>query len=50
MDCWDKRGILVAVDGMLEKQFVVQEAELVLKLGLLCFHAKVVARPNVSRV
>ncbi|PPS04426.1 hypothetical protein GOBAR_AA16244 [Gossypium barbadense] len=44
------RGILAVVDGMLEKRFVVQEAELVLKLGLLCSHPMVVARPNMSRV
>ncbi|XP_040960380.1 L-type lectin-domain containing receptor kinase V.9-like [Gossypium hirsutum] len=43
-------GILAVVDGMLEKQFVVQEAELVLKLGLLCSHPMVAARSSVSSV
>ncbi|KAH1084133.1 hypothetical protein J1N35_023894 [Gossypium stocksii] len=50
MDCWDKGDILAAIDGRLEKRFVVQEAELVLKLGLLCSHPMAVARPTMSSV
>ncbi|KAL4378708.1 hypothetical protein GQ457_02G039470 [Hibiscus cannabinus] len=49
-DCWDKGDILAAVDGRLEKKFVVQEAELVLKLGLLCSHPVAAARPSMSSV
>ncbi|KAA3472226.1 L-type lectin-domain containing receptor kinase IV.2-like [Gossypium australe] len=50
MDCWDKEQILAAIDGRLENRFVVQEAELVLKLGLLCSHPMAVARPTMSSV
>ncbi|KAK8689047.1 hypothetical protein V6N13_087778 [Hibiscus sabdariffa] len=48
--CWDNGDILAAVDGRLEKRFVVQEAELVLKLGLLCSHPVAAARPSMSGV
>ncbi|XVF71530.1 hypothetical protein PTKIN_Ptkin12aG0045400 [Pterospermum kingtungense] len=37
-DCWDAGDILKSVDRRLEKRYAVQEAELVLKLGLLCSH------------
>ncbi|KAB2059682.1 hypothetical protein ES319_A11G323200v1 [Gossypium barbadense] len=50
MDCWDKGDILAAINGRLEKRFVVQEAELVWKLGLLCSHPIAVARPTMSNV
>ncbi|KAG8479619.1 hypothetical protein CXB51_029332 [Gossypium anomalum] len=46
----DKGDILAAIDGRLEKRFVVQEAELVLKLGLLSLHPIAVARPTMSSV
>ncbi|KAK8712181.1 hypothetical protein V6N13_147428 [Hibiscus sabdariffa] len=49
-NCWDDGDILAAVDGRLEKRFVVQEAELVLKLGLLCSHPVAAARPSMSSV
>ncbi|KAK9016541.1 hypothetical protein V6N11_079037 [Hibiscus sabdariffa] len=50
VDCWDKGDILATVDGRLEKNFVVQEAELVLKLGLFCSHPVAAARPSMSSV
>ncbi|GMI65617.1 L-type lectin receptor kinase V.1 [Hibiscus trionum] len=44
MDCWDRGDIFAAVNGRLEKRFVVQEAEFVLKLGLLCSNPVAAAR------
>ncbi|XVF71529.1 hypothetical protein PTKIN_Ptkin12aG0045300 [Pterospermum kingtungense] len=49
-DCRDAGDILKSVDRRLEKRYVVQEAELVLKLGLLCSHPVAVARPSMSSV
>ncbi|KAK8272827.1 hypothetical protein V6Z11_D11G362000 [Gossypium hirsutum] len=49
-DCWDKGDILATIDKRLEKRFVGQQAELVLKLGLLCSHPVAAARPSMSSV
>ncbi|GMI65642.1 L-type lectin receptor kinase V.2 [Hibiscus trionum] len=45
-DCWDNGDIVAAIDGRLEKRFVLQEAE----LGLLCSHPVAAARPTMSSV
>ncbi|XP_028799890.1 L-type lectin-domain containing receptor kinase V.9-like [Neltuma alba] len=50
MDCWDKGNICEAVDSRLGDAYEVDEAELVLKLGLLCSHPIASARPAISRV
>ncbi|KAI7997691.1 L-type lectin-domain containing receptor kinase V.9 [Camellia lanceoleosa] len=39
-----------AIDQSLGTEYVVEEAELVLKLGLLCSHAMAAARPSMSIV
>ncbi|KAK8272847.1 hypothetical protein V6Z11_D11G363800 [Gossypium hirsutum] len=49
-DCWDKGDILATIDKSLEKRFVKQQAELVLKLGLLCSYPVAGARPSMSSV
>ncbi|KAG4177292.1 hypothetical protein ERO13_A11G300925v2 [Gossypium hirsutum] len=49
-DCWDKGDILATIDKRLEKRFVGQQAELVLKLGLLCSHPVAAGRPSMSSV
>ncbi|XVF18794.1 hypothetical protein REPUB_Repub11eG0054000 [Reevesia pubescens] len=49
-DCWDRGDILKTVDRRLETRFMEQEAELVLKLGLLCSHPVATARPSMSSV
>ncbi|KAL7169210.1 hypothetical protein ACSBR2_034283 [Camellia fascicularis] len=41
-------NILEAIDQSLGTEYVVEEAELVLKLGLLCSHAVAAARPSMS--
>ncbi|KAH1084136.1 hypothetical protein J1N35_023897 [Gossypium stocksii] len=41
---------LAVVDGRLGKRFVMQEVELVWKLGLLCSHPVVAAKPSMSSV
>jgi hypothetical protein len=38
-ECWRKGAILDASDPRLEGNYVVEEMELVLKLGLLCSHS-----------
>ncbi|KAL7169218.1 hypothetical protein ACSBR2_034290 [Camellia fascicularis] len=46
----ERGNILEAIDQCLGIEFVVEEAELVLKLGLLCSHAMASARPIMSDV
>ena len=48
--CWSKGEILQAVDPNLGTDYVAQEVELVLKLGLLCSHSEPVARPTMRQV
>jgi serine/threonine protein kinase len=48
--CWRKGDILDASDPRLEGNYVVEEMELVLKLGLFCSHSKPVARPIMKQV
>ncbi|KAL4610620.1 hypothetical protein ACB092_08G064200 [Castanea dentata] len=48
-ECWRKGSILDASDPRLEGNYVVEEIELVLKLGLLCSHSSPVARPRMSK-
>ncbi|XP_057460658.1 L-type lectin-domain containing receptor kinase IV.1-like [Actinidia eriantha] len=47
---WIKGEILLAVDRKLGCDFVVEEVELVLKLGLLCSHSEPMARPSMRQV
>ncbi|KAE8039111.1 hypothetical protein FH972_011553 [Carpinus fangiana] len=52
--CWRRGAILDASDPRLEgdyaSDYVVEEMELVLKLGLLCSHAIPSARPSMKQV
>ncbi|XP_059647101.1 L-type lectin-domain containing receptor kinase IV.1-like [Cornus florida] len=48
--CWSGGDILRAVDLNLGTNYVAEEVELVLKLGLLCSHSKAVARPTTRQV
>ena len=49
-ECWRKGAILDASDPRLEGNYVVEEMELVLKLGLLCSHSMPEARPSMRQV
>ncbi len=49
-ECWRKGAILDASDPRLEGNFVVEEMELVLKLGLLCSHSMPAMRPSMRQV
>ncbi|KAI8539749.1 hypothetical protein RHMOL_Rhmol09G0207000 [Rhododendron molle] len=49
-ECLERGNILEAVDTQLGPEYAVEEAELVLKLGLLCSHAIAAARPSMSTV
>ncbi|XP_027158013.1 L-type lectin-domain containing receptor kinase IV.1-like [Coffea eugenioides] len=48
--CWNRGEILEAVDPKLGADYVIEEAELVLKLGLLCSHSEPTARPSMRQV
>ncbi|KAM3739820.1 hypothetical protein ACB098_08G051100 [Castanea mollissima] len=48
--CWGKGAILDASDPRLEGNYVVEEMELVLKLGLFCSHLVPEARPSMRQV
>jgi serine/threonine protein kinase len=49
-ECWRKDVILDASDPRLEGNYVVEEMELVLKIGLFCSHAMPTARPSMRQV
>ncbi|KAM5559602.1 L-type lectin-domain containing receptor kinase IV.1-like [Rosa sericea] len=48
--CWNRSNILEARDQSLGTDFVAEEVELVLKLGLLCSHSEPAARPSMRQV
>ncbi|KAK3420741.1 hypothetical protein EUGRSUZ_J02660 [Eucalyptus grandis] len=48
--CWDIGAILEARDPKLGAEFVEEEMELVLKLGLMCSHAEPLMRPSIRQV
>lgn len=50
LECWKKGAILEAVDRKLGSDFLVEEMELILKLGLLCSHPMPAARPNMHQI
>ncbi|OAY72650.1 L-type lectin-domain containing receptor kinase IV.1 [Ananas comosus] len=47
---WRKGSILDTVDAGLEGEYVREEAEMVLKLGLICLHPHAAARPSMRLV
>ncbi|KEH22956.1 putative protein kinase RLK-Pelle-L-LEC family [Medicago truncatula] len=49
-ECWKRGDILEAKDVNLGTNFVSEEVELVLKLGLLCSHSEPLARPCMRQV
>lgn len=48
--CWNKSEIFQVVDRNLGTNYVPEEVELVLKLGLLCSNAVPLGRPSMQRV
>ncbi|XP_002534539.2 L-type lectin-domain containing receptor kinase IV.1 [Ricinus communis] len=48
--CWIRGEIVEAKDPNLGTDFIAEEVELVLKLGLLCSHAEPEARPSMRQV
>ncbi|XP_057505757.1 L-type lectin-domain containing receptor kinase V.9-like [Actinidia eriantha] len=49
-ECLERENIFEAIDQQLGAEYVVEEAELILKLGLLCSHTIAAARPSMSTV
>ncbi|CAJ2670400.1 unnamed protein product [Trifolium pratense] len=49
-ECWKRGEILETKDVNLGSDFVSDEVELVLKLGLLCSHSEPLARPSMRQV
>ncbi|KAM0938009.1 putative protein kinase RLK-Pelle-L-LEC family [Dioscorea sansibarensis] len=49
LDSWRNGDILCTSDDRLDKQYVVEEMELVLKLGLLCCHPVATSRPSMRQ-
>ncbi|KAJ1259118.1 hypothetical protein BS78_10G129000 [Paspalum vaginatum] len=47
---WRNGALMAAVDARLRGEYHIQEAELVLKLGLLCSHPFATARPSMGQV
>ncbi|XXG54524.1 hypothetical protein AAC387_Pa03g2380 [Persea americana] len=50
LQCWNRGEILTARDVRLGNEYVKEEIELVLKLGLLCSHPMPAARPSMRQV
>ncbi|XP_055962197.1 L-type lectin-domain containing receptor kinase SIT2-like [Mercurialis annua] len=50
VECWKKGVILEISDSKLNGKYMVEEMELVLKLGLLCTHTTPTARPTMRQV
>ncbi|KAJ8636679.1 hypothetical protein MRB53_010946 [Persea americana] len=50
LQCWNRGEILTARDVRLGNEYVKEEIELVLKLGLLCSHPMAAARPSMRQV
>ncbi|KAG1341829.1 L-type lectin-domain containing receptor kinase IV.1-like [Cocos nucifera] len=50
MKNWQRGTILDVVDWRLQGRYVVEEVEVVLKLGLLCSHQSPAARPSMREV
>ncbi|WCJ20475.1 Concanavalin A-like lectin protein kinase family protein [Euphorbia peplus] len=50
LDCWRKGALLEISDPRLEGKFLVEEMELVLKLGLLCTQSTPTYRPIMRQV
>ncbi|TYG78098.1 hypothetical protein ES288_D02G030000v1 [Gossypium darwinii] len=48
--CWSKGNIMEAKDPNLGSDYVAEEVELVLKLGLLCSHSEPEVRPTMRQV
>ncbi|KAM1648432.1 hypothetical protein FF1_009712 [Malus domestica] len=48
--CWKGNNILEAKDPKLGNDFVVEEVELVLKLGLLCYQSEPTVKPRMRQV
>ncbi|XP_050236294.1 L-type lectin-domain containing receptor kinase SIT2-like [Mercurialis annua] len=49
-ECWNRGEILRTIDPRLEDSYVVDEIELVLKLGLLCTQGRPINRPTMRQV
>ncbi|KAF3454657.1 hypothetical protein FNV43_RR05105 [Rhamnella rubrinervis] len=50
LECWKRGAILDASDQNLEGNYLAEEMELVLKLGLLCSHSIPAMRPDMRQV
>ncbi|XP_050235798.2 L-type lectin-domain containing receptor kinase I.8-like [Mercurialis annua] len=50
VECWRRGYIIETSDPNLRGKYMVEEMELVLKLGLLCTHTKPTARPTMRQV
>ncbi|CAM0954835.1 unnamed protein product [Alopecurus aequalis] len=50
LDHWNKGSLTEVVDARLQSDYNVEEASLVLKLGLLCAHPFTNVRPNIQSI
>ncbi|KAI3897731.1 hypothetical protein MKW92_043858 [Papaver armeniacum] len=50
LNCWRRSEILQTSDPNLGNEYVIEEMDLVLKLGLLCSHNDPKARPSMRQV
>ncbi|CAL1401994.1 unnamed protein product [Linum trigynum] len=50
VECWRRGEILKTCDPRLQGNYVMEEMEMVLKLGLICAHRSPAARPTMRKV
>ncbi|CAA7030948.1 unnamed protein product [Microthlaspi erraticum] len=49
-ECWKQASLLETIDSRMGREFIPEEAEMVLKLGLLCTNAMPESRPTMGQV
>ncbi|KFK41425.1 hypothetical protein AALP_AA2G129300 [Arabis alpina] len=50
LECWENGDIMQVLDQKIGHEYIEEQVELVLKLGLLCSHPVAAIRPNISNV
>ncbi|CAH2066501.1 unnamed protein product, partial [Thlaspi arvense] len=50
LECWEKGDIMQVLDHKIGQEYIEEQVELVLKLGLLCSHSVAAMRPSMSSV
>ncbi|ESQ28210.1 hypothetical protein EUTSA_v10019670mg [Eutrema salsugineum] len=50
LECWENGNLMQVLDNKIRHEYIEEQVELVLKLGLLCSHPVAAMRPSMSSV